>query len=72
MIEIDFSALTRQCLNRRIPTIELLTQEVLAWVADRSAKQIKIEWQFSIQTARSKLNASYVSVMADNQKFKET
>jgi transposase len=30
MIEIEFSALARLCLNRRIPTLELLKKEVLA------------------------------------------
>jgi hypothetical protein len=71
MIEIEFSALSRQCLDRRIPTIEKLEQEVLALVAERSAKEIKINWQFSIQSARSKLNAHYSDVQPDNKKFKE-
>ena len=57
MIEIEFSALTRLCLNRRIPTIEQLEHEVLAIVADRKAKQIPINWQFSLQSARTKLNS---------------
>ena len=35
MIEIEFSALTRQCLQRRIPTIEKLSTGVLALVAER-------------------------------------
>src|SRR5512139_3386431 len=52
MIEIEFSALSRQCLNRRIPTIEKLQQEILALVAERAKQKIKIDWQFSIQTAR--------------------
>jgi transposase len=62
MIEIEFSALSRQCLHRRIPTIEELTREILALVAERDAKRIKIDWQFSIQSARSKLNRHYVDV----------
>ncbi len=72
MIEIEFSALTRQCLKRRIPTIEKLEREVLAIVADRKAKQIPITWQFSLQSARSKLNSHYVKVHSDNLKFKKT
>lgn len=72
MIEIEFSALTRQCLNRRIPTMEQLTQEVLAIVDDRYAKKVKINWQFSLQSARSKLNSHYVKVHSDNTKFKIT
>jgi hypothetical protein len=72
MIEIEFSALTRLCLARRIPTIEQLEREVLAIVADRAEKRIKISWQFSLQSARSKLNSHYVKVHSGNQKFKET
>jgi hypothetical protein len=71
MIEIEFSALARLCLDRRIPTLEQLEREVLALVAQRKADQIKITWQFSVQLARSKLNAHYVKVQPDNQKFKE-
>jgi hypothetical protein len=72
MIEIEFSALTRLCLKRRIPTIEELEREVLAIVADRKAKKIPITWQFSIQTARSKLNSHFEKVHSDNSKFKKT
>jgi hypothetical protein len=72
MIEIEFSALARQCLARRIPTMEQLEREVLAIVADRNAKQIKITWQFSLQSARSKLNSHYVKVHSENSKFKIT
>ena len=70
MIEIEFSALSRQCLDRRIPTIEKLEKEILALVTERSEQKIKIDWQFSIETARSKLNSQYVAVQAANEKFK--
>ena len=72
MIEIEFSALARQCLNRRIPPIEELTREVLALVAERDRKRIKIDCQFSIQSARNKLNRHYTDVNVANEKFKET
>ena len=72
MIEIEFSALARQCLNRRIPTREKLAGEVLMFLAERMAKGIKIDWQFSIQNARTKLNSHYVKVQSENRKFKET
>ena len=70
MIEIEFSAIVRLCLNRRIPTMELLAQEVSAIVDDRNAKKIKITWQFSLQSARTKLNSHYVKVQSGNAKFK--
>jgi len=72
MIEIEFSALARLCFNRRIPTIEQLEREVMAIIHDRNRKQIKINWQFSIQTARSKLNSHYSLVNAENSVFNET
>ena len=59
MIEIEFSALARQCLNRRIPTQEQLEHEVLAWVKDRNAKRITLNWQFSIQSARDTFERHY-------------
>lgn len=71
MIEIEFSALTRLCLDRRIPSLDLLEREVLSLVAQRKADKIKITWQFSVQAARSKLNSHYVKVQSDNENFKE-
>lgn len=70
MIEIEFSALARLCLNRRIPTIEKLESEVMAIIADRASKHIKINWQFSIEACREKLNARYSIVNDANSKFK--
>jgi hypothetical protein len=72
MIEIEFSALARDCLRRRIPTMEQLTQEVLALVTERQQKQIKIHWQFSLASARSKLNRHYEGVFAANTQYKKT
>jgi hypothetical protein len=72
MIECEFSAISRLCLNRRIATIDKLRNEVLALLADRSAKAIKINWQFSIKAARSKLNSHYSRVNPANLKYKET
>jgi hypothetical protein len=72
MIEIEFSVLSRQCLDRRIPTQEQLEAEVLALVKERTDKQIKINWQFSLTTARTKLNRHYEQVNAGNAKYKET
>ena len=71
MIEIEFSALARLCLHRRIPTMEKLESEVLALIADRRQKQIKINWQFSIETCRERLNARYSVVNDANSKFKD-
>jgi transposase len=72
MIEIEFSAVVRECLKRRIPTIEQLEKEVLALVKERARKKIKINWQFSIESARTKLNRHYQQVFADNAQYKKT
>jgi DDE superfamily endonuclease len=71
-IEIEFSALVKQCLGRRIPTQEQLSCEVLAIVKERNDKQIKIHWQFSIEKARQKLNTAYTKVNEVNQQYKKT
>nr|WP_297078373.1 transposase [Thermoleptolyngbya sp. M55_K2018_002] len=62
MIEIEFSALARGCLHQRIPTIEKLKRQVLALVAERHEQHIKIDWQFPIETARSKLSRHYDNI----------
>ena len=72
MIEIEFSALSKQCLNRRIATTEELTKEVMRVVKEREEKAIKITWQFSIESARTKLNRHYEAVQAENVRYKIT
>ena len=72
MIEIEFSALSKQCLSRRIPAKDSLEQELKAIIKERNDKGIKINWQFSIQNARTKLNNKYAAVNTDNLKFKQT
>jgi hypothetical protein len=59
-------------LNRRIPSQKQLEEEILAIVKERNDKQIKIDWQFSIQKARNKLNRQYQALNELNQKFKQT
>ncbi len=59
MVELEFSALSKQCLDRRIPDQKQLEHEVLAWVQARNAKRLTVDWQFSIQTARDKLQRHY-------------
>ena len=71
MIEIEFSALARLCLNRRIPTIEQLESELMALMTERAQKKVKINWQFSIKAAREKLISRYSVVNGENTKFKK-
>jgi transposase len=72
MIEIEFSALSKQCLSRRIASKEELTTEVLAIVKEREEQAVKIDWQFSIESARGKLNRHYREVNADNAQYQKT
>jgi transposase len=72
MIEIEFSALSKQCLSRRIPTKQMLEQQMDAIIKERNDKCIRINWQFSIQSARTKLNNKYAAVNEGNLKFKQT
>lgn len=57
--EIELSVLSRQCLNRRIETIEEMRREVLAWYSERNNKQSKVKWHFTCEDARIKLRRLY-------------
>lgn len=72
MIELDFSALSRQCLNRRIPTFEQLEREVGTYIKERDAKRIKIRWQFTNEVARETFASSYEQVNSLNAKATKT
>lgn len=59
MAEIELSALTRQCLDRRIPDIQTMRSEVVSWQLDRNANQTGVNWHFTTDDARIKLNKLY-------------
>lgn len=59
MAEIEFSALSRQCLNRRIADQQMLTREIRAWEEARNQYQVKCKWQFTAEDARIKLHKLY-------------
>ena len=62
MAEIEFSALAKQCLDRRIPDFETLRKEVLVWASKRNLEQKTVDWKFSKNAARKKLNRHYSNV----------
>ncbi len=66
MAEIEFSVLARECLNRRIGSMEELEEEVLIWCEKRNRKASKIHWSFTVNTAREKLAKQYQKVNTDN------
>jgi len=53
--EIELSVLTRQCLKRRIPTIEALRTETDAWNRNQNQAQKGVDWQLTTSDARRKL-----------------
>ena len=59
MAECEFAVLAGQCLDRRIPNIETLREEIAAWQGPRNQHQTKIHWQFSTDVARVKLKRLY-------------
>jgi hypothetical protein len=62
MAEIEFAALSKQCLDRRIPDLPMLRREVLAWAAQRNHDQTTVEWKFMQPAARKKLHRHYKNV----------
>lgn len=57
--ENELSALTLQCLSRRIGTLAEMRREVAAWEKDRNRKAVRVNWRFSIDRAREKLHRVY-------------
>ena len=66
MVEIEFSVLSRQCLNRRIPDIETMKQETRAWVQERNQQQATVNWRFTSSDARVKLRRLYPQLTCQN------
>ena len=62
MAEIELSALSRTCLDQRIPDKDALTREVSAWECERNARSVTVDWQFTTDDARIKLKKLYPSV----------
>jgi hypothetical protein len=67
MAEIEFSALSKQCLDRRIPTLEKLQTEVKTWTKKRNKLKVKINWQFTKTKAREKFERHYKKILQKNQ-----
>ena len=59
MAEIEFSALGRQGLDRRIPNKACLAAEVHTWQEERNASVVKVLWRFTTADARIKLAHLY-------------
>jgi predicted RecB family endonuclease len=61
--ECEFSVLARQCLARRVPTIDDLRRRVEAWETPRNERLVEAKWQFTTAEARIKLHRLYPSTL---------
>lgn len=62
MAEIELSVLSRQCLDRRLPDADTLTQEIATWEQARNAHARPVNWRFTTPDARIKLKRLYPSI----------
>ena len=53
--EIEFSVLSRQCFDRRIPDIETQETQIATWHKPRNEQKMGVDWQFTTEKAREKL-----------------
>ena len=59
MVEIEIGVLVKQCLAKRIPTIEILRAHVNAWQKRRNRDRATINWIFTVDQARVKMANAY-------------
>lgn len=62
MAEIELSALSKQCLDRRIAEMQTLAVQVGSWTRRRNRLKATICWNFTKNDARKKLNRFYESI----------
>lgn len=62
MAEIELSALSKQCLDRRIAKRQILAREAGKWTRRRNQLKARIDWNFTKNDARKKLNRFYETV----------
>jgi hypothetical protein len=60
--EIELSVLSRQCLDRRIESVEALLRQLEPWEAERNDRQIGVNWRFTTADARIKLKRLYPAI----------
>lgn len=62
MIEAEFSVLANQCVGgRRIGEEGMLKSEIGAWERERNERKATVEWRFTVEDARRKLQRLYPS-----------
>ena len=64
MAEIELSVLHRQCLKARIPDASALIHKVTAWQHRRNNGANTVNWRFTTDDARIKLERLYPAIDA--------
>jgi len=64
--ECELSVLSRQCLRRRMASIEEVAREVTAWQGRRGQRNATIRWHFTTADARIKLRRLYPEIREHN------
>lgn len=59
MAEIEFSALSRQCLKQRVGSIEKMEKIVDAWQQHRNKRKVKICWSYTSDDAHQTFKKFY-------------
>ena len=60
--EIELSVLSRQCLDRRIESIDELLKELEPWSEERNDRAVGVKWRFTTADARIKLRRLYPAI----------
>ena len=60
--EIELSVLSRQCLDRRIESMEELLKQLEPWEMERNDRAVGVNWRFTTADARIKLRRLYPAV----------
>jgi hypothetical protein len=60
--EIELSVLSRQCLDRRIESVDELLKELEPWSEERNDRAVGVKWRFTTADARIKLRRLYPAI----------
>jgi len=60
--EIELSVLSRQCLDRRIESVDELREELEPWYEERNDRAVGVKWRFTTADARIKLRRLYPAI----------
>lgn len=62
MAEIEISVLSRGCLDRRIPSMQVFSKEIDAYITKKNQNPSPTRWRFTCADARIKLATLYPSI----------